>query len=151
MIERFHPERAEVLAALERECFSLPWSRDQIAAYLQQPAARAWGVLKDGHPVGYISICLVVDEMEIHNLAVRANYRRRGIGRLLLRHALDYGRGRGVTAIFLEVRSSNAPARALYRKEGFILAGRRPGYYRDTGEDALVLKKILVDADGMHI
>ena len=74
------------------------------------------------------------------NLAVVPGRRRRGIARRLVEDLLDRARGLGIDALALEVRVSNFPAQGLYRAHGFRLAGLRRGYYRDTGEDALVME-----------
>lgn len=76
------------------------------------------------------------DQVEILNLAVYPARRRRGVGKLLLDHVL----GLGAAEIFLEVRAGNEPALAFYRRAGFQPAGRRPGYYRNPAEDAVVMR-----------
>jgi len=85
----------------------------------------------------------VVDEAEIANLAVANDVRRAGVGARLLDHALDIARERHSYVVFLEVRESNAGARALYASRGFEVAGRRAKYYRKPVEDALVLRREL--------
>ena len=77
--------------------------------------------------------------MHLLNLAVRPDQRRRGISRALLSHALERSRNLGVTVAWLEVRPSNTAARNLYKSFGFKEVGRRPGYYDDTKEDAILL------------
>jgi ribosomal-protein-alanine N-acetyltransferase len=81
--------------------------------------------------------------MEILNLAVEAALRRRGVASRLLEAALAFARVAGVKTAFLEVRSSNAGAIALYEGHGFAPAGHRPRYYSDPPEDALVLSRKL--------
>ncbi len=80
------------------------------------------------------------DEGEILNLAVAPRGRRRGLGRALVRGVLDALTSRAARAIYLEVRESNAPARALYAAHGFREVGRRKQYYRRPVEDAIVLR-----------
>lgn len=75
-------------------------------------------------------------EYEILNLAVSPAERRQGVGRVLLREALDRCSGE----IYLEVRASNRAAMAFYASSGFVTAGRRPGYYSQLDEDAVVMK-----------
>lgn len=82
-------------------------------------------------------------EAEILNLAVGADWRRRGIGRQLMETALEGAMVRGVHRVFLEVRESNTGARAFYSQLGFVQDGRRPNYYRDPPEDALLLSRPL--------
>lgn len=88
---------------------------------------------------GFIIGRLAVDQWEIENIAVDRSAQRRGLGRQLLRAFLDRARKRG-SAVFLEVRESNLPARNLYSAMGFAQAGRRKSYYRTPEEDAVVLK-----------
>lgn len=79
---------------------------------------------------------LAPDQVEILNLAVSPAQRRKGVGRRLLDHVL----GLGAAEVFLEVRAGNERAQAFYRQAGFHPAGRRPGYYRNPAEDAVVMR-----------
>ena len=88
---------------------------------------------------GYIVARLAADEIHINNVAVRPEYRRRGIGGALLKRVLDEGQYLRATTAFLEVRAGNSLAQALYQKYGFRNVGRRPGYYSAPLEDALVM------------
>ena len=101
----------------------------------------AWNVVgrAEGGVVAFACAHIVADELMINDLAVDASARRRGIGSGLLRHLIEGARIRGCRRASLEVRPSNAAARALYAALGFEAVGRRPGYYADTGEDALLL------------
>jgi ribosomal-protein-alanine N-acetyltransferase len=89
--------------------------------------------------IGVFSGEVVVDELQIDNLAMTGQWRRQGIGRTLLKSALSRASGLGARAATLEVRSSNAPARAFYEKEGFTPVGLRRGYYANPPDDALLL------------
>jgi ribosomal-protein-alanine N-acetyltransferase len=91
--------------------------------------------------LGYVVAWFVVDEAEIANLAVSDQARRAGIGARLLDHAVGAAEQRQCRVVFLEVRESNAAARALYASRGFEVAGRRSKYYRKPVEDALVLRR----------
>jgi ribosomal-protein-alanine N-acetyltransferase len=86
-----------------------------------------------------LGVSLVIEEAEIYTLAVSAAFRRQGLGRLLLRHALQTATACGIRRALLEVRPSNAPALALYASLGFAVCGSRKKYYTDSGEDALIL------------
>jgi ribosomal-protein-alanine N-acetyltransferase len=134
----------EVLA-IERASFVVPWSRAAFEAELEKPHAyfysarslsedRAWIV------VGYICFWLVVEEMQIVNVAVHPAWRRRGIGTRLIRYALERGYEAGATVAALEVRRSNQAARALYERLGFKAVRERLGYYPEFKEPALVLE-----------
>jgi [ribosomal protein S18]-alanine N-acetyltransferase len=89
---------------------------------------------------GYVVALDAADEGEILNLAVSESGRRRGLGRALVQQIIEVLSGRGVTKVYLEVRESNAPARALYTAFGFREVGRRKQYYRRPVEDAIVLR-----------
>ena len=89
---------------------------------------------------GYAIAHHAADEGEILNLGVAPAHQRRGVGRVLVEHLLTLLAERGVDAVFLEVRESNAAARRLYQRLGFREVGRRPGYYRRPVEDAVILR-----------
>ena len=89
---------------------------------------------------GFLVARTVEREWEIENIAVAGLARRRGLGTRLLGEFLDLVRGRGAESVFLEVRESNRAARALYEKWAFVEAGRRPCYYRDPEEDAVMYR-----------
>jgi len=131
------------VALLEQICFSDPWSRQALAAELEEPAA-AWLVALDGkRPVGYIGLHIAADEGEIVNLAVSPGWRKKGVGAALLGTVLDFAAFQGVTAVWLEVRESNTAARRLYEKAGFAPEGIREKYYSAPVENAVMMKKEL--------
>jgi len=88
---------------------------------------------------GYIVARMGADELHINNVAVRENYRRRGIGQTLLGRTLEEGERAGVARAFLELRAGNDAALALYEKCGFRVTARRQRYYSEPVEDALVM------------
>ena len=88
---------------------------------------------------GYIVARETAGELHINNFAVRSEFRRRGIGATLLNRVLDEARQRKANAAFLEVRSSNQAAQALYEKCGFRALARRANYYSEPREDAVVM------------
>jgi ribosomal-protein-alanine N-acetyltransferase len=129
--------------AIETLSFPTPWSRWSFLAELGQQNSH---MLVAGPPPpqpwqtwGYLIFWVVLEEMHILNLAVHPAHRRQGIARRLLSEGLDQARELGVELAWLEVRPSNVPARALYESFGFKEVGRRPRYYDDTQEDALLL------------
>lgn len=89
--------------------------------------------------IGYIVARETAGELHINNVAVRDQYRRRGYGALLLGRVLEEARKRHATAAFLEVRSGNSAAQALYKRCGFKAIATRPNYYTDPREDAVVM------------
>ena len=126
--------------AIERASFTSPWTEDNFRHEIEDNPL-AWNLvgLHDGAIVAFACAYLVSDELMINDLAVDASARRRGVGSALLRHLLDGARLRGCRRATLEVRPGNLAARALYDGFGFAVVGTRPGYYADTGEDALLL------------
>ncbi len=96
--------------------------------------------------VGFVIARRMADEMEILNLGVEPAHRRCGVASRLLEAALESGRARGAKRAFLEVRESNAGAIAFYQRRGFVRAGRRPRYYADPLEDALVLSRSFAES-----
>jgi [ribosomal protein S18]-alanine N-acetyltransferase len=132
------------IVAIERASFSdPPWSRDSFLALVDSP--RAYFTVACASPtehvIGYVVAWFVADEAEIANLAVAPDRRGRGVGSRLLDAALVEARLAGARVVHLEVRDSNAAARALYGARGFLAVGRRRRYYRDPVEDALLLRR----------
>lgn len=131
------------IAQIERLCFNDPWSERSIAAELSCKLS-LWLVALDGERVvGYVGSQTVLDQADMMNLAVHPEYRRQGIGLMLTRRVCEELIKKGVNALLLEVRASNAPAKALYEGMGFTVAGVRPNYYRNPREDAFIMRKEL--------
>lgn len=129
------------VAALEKECFSDPWSQRSVASELENPLA-LWLVWEeDGQVLGYVGSQTVLDETDMMNVAVSAQARRRGIAQALVEALVIQLKQRGSRYLTLEVRASNAPAICLYEKLGFRQVGRRPNYYSHPKEDGLILRK----------
>jgi [ribosomal protein S18]-alanine N-acetyltransferase len=134
----------EAVMAIERASFSMPWSRGAFLYEIEQnQVARCYVIRDEQRVLGYVCLWEVADELHITNIAVHPDSRRQGIGRMLLGNMLDDARQRLLRLVVLEVRPSNAEARALYESFGFKVVGRRRGYYYDTGEDALVMEATL--------
>ena len=129
---------------IERASFDDPWPtlallQELAPSRLRLPLAAECG----GEVVGYLMAWRTPDQLHILNVAVDPDRRRRGIAGALLEAALAVASREGLQEVTLEVRPGNAAALALYRRHGFAAAGLRPGYYADTGEDALVLTRDL--------
>ena len=131
------------VAQLEKLCFSDPWSEKSIASELTNKLALWLVAEEDGEVAGYIGSQTVPDESDMMNVAVHPDCRRRGIAEALVNALCKALKERGSVSLTLEVRASNDPAKALYDKLGFEPVGRRPNYYRNPKEDALILKKML--------
>lgn len=127
------------IAAIERLCFSTPWSEAMLEEELYNDMASFVVAEADnGRVLGYAGLHVVLDEGYIDNVAVRPEFRRQGIAAALLETFLRFGQAH-LAFLTLEVRESNAPAIALYAKHGFAQAGRRKGYYTAPKEDAILM------------
>ncbi|MEP6801569.1 MAG: ribosomal protein S18-alanine N-acetyltransferase [Acidobacteriota bacterium] len=139
------PARSEDLdeiARIERESFLVPWKREFFAAELEEPYRYARVLVggRDSEPRvgGYLFAVSLYEEFHINKIATDPRLRNSGHGRRLLEDALSRARSVGATAVTLEVRLSNLPAREFYRSYGFREAYRRKSYYQD-GEDAYAM------------
>lgn len=129
-------------AEIERICFSAPWSRRMLAEHLENEcAATLVAQGEDGTVLGYAGLLVAADEGYITNVAVRPEYRRQGVASQLLDVFARFARGRGLAFLTLEVRATNAAARALYAKHGYIQAGLRKNYYEHPKEDAVIMTR----------
>lgn len=143
MIEFVKMDECHVLqvAELEKTCFSDPWSENSVRSELSNPLS-LWIVAVDGSKVvGYVGSQSVMGESDMMNLAVLEEYRRMGIAVRLVEELIKELSGLGNYQLTLEVRQSNTAAISLYEKMGFCQVGRRPNYYRNPKEDALILRK----------
>jgi ribosomal-protein-alanine N-acetyltransferase len=123
--------------AVERRSFPSPWSLAMFVLELSKPSGVCLAALDDATLAGYL-ICSRYDQVwHLMNIAVDPGVRRRGIAMRMLDEMID--RAGPDSSYTLEVRTSNAPAIALYGRYGFRAAGTRPRYYQDTGEDALIM------------
>jgi ribosomal-protein-alanine N-acetyltransferase len=142
-IEIVEASRSDIDAVVDLEvvAFADPWMRPAFEAALKERYARFLVAHSaDGTLVGYVIAWFVLDEGEIANLAVVPSARRRGVAKALLEAIIAEARASRVSRLFLEVRESNAAARALYASQGFLPVARRARYYRKPVEDAIVLR-----------
>lgn len=129
------------VAALEKECFSDPWSEKSVASELNNPLS-CWLVALEGETVaGYVGSQTVLDGTDMMNIAVRADFRRQGIATALVLALIRRLKEKGSRRLTLEVRASNESAQALYAQLGFAQVGRRKNYYFHPREDGLILQK----------
>lgn len=139
-IRKMNLDDLEQVIAIDQASFSLPWPERSFRFEItDNPAARCWVVEADGRIVGMLVLWLIVDEAHIATIATRTEFRRRGLGQALLVNALNSARSEGARSAFLEVRESNAVALTMYHKYGFVKTGRRPRYYKDNNEDAILM------------
>ena len=129
------------VAELEALCFSDPWSERSIAGEMDNPLS-TWLVCTDGDTMlGYVGSQTVMGETDMMNVAVHPDARRQGIAQRLILALVEELKKQGSHCLTLEVRASNQNAISLYQKLGFSQIGRRPNYYRNPKEDALILRK----------
>ncbi|HMA66317.1 MAG TPA: ribosomal protein S18-alanine N-acetyltransferase [Desulfosalsimonadaceae bacterium] len=135
-------EDVALVAALEKRCFKNPWGFAAFAGELACEQSYSF-VLKNRAQelVAYSCFRLIFSDLHVLKLAVNENWRRRGIARNFFSQCVKR-LPEAVNSAFLEVRPSNPAAIGLYKKLGFHIWGRRPEYYTDTGEDALIMGKI---------
>lgn len=124
------------IAAIERQCFSEPWSEKALAEELNVPSAVFLTALAGESVAGYMGVHHLGDCAYVCNVAVSPEYRRRSVASALIGAQIDSARRAGMSEISLEVRTSNAAARALYEKFGFTLIGTRPNFYSSPKENA---------------
>ena len=138
-IRRSRPDDATAIAEMEENIFNDPWGKKDIFSYICSDNGMCFTALDDSGVIGYILGTKIPPESEIYRIAVREDKRQRGIGYRLLSYALKTERGSGVETVFLEVRSRNLPARALYKAYGFNEIGIRKNYYQNPSDDAIIM------------
>ena len=138
MIDRATVADLDAIEEIERHSFPRPWPRASFEAELGREHARIT-VVRDPDVIAFINHWIVVGELHVHSIAVHPDRRRAGVAGTLVAHALAEARAAGCTLATLEVRRSNRPAIALYERAGFRTVSSRTAYYRDNGEDALVM------------
>lgn len=127
------------VAALEKVCFSTPWSESSIGGELQNQWA-IWLVALEGDALaGYLGVQYGPDGADIMTIATAPAFRGRGVGRALVAEMAARLKTMGLQWLTLEVRPSNTAALGLYEAMGFQQVGRRPRYYRDPVEDAILM------------
>ncbi len=127
----------DAVYAVERECFRDPYPPELLRLLLLLPGVFLVAV-HESKVIGYIAVVVRNNIGHVFSVAVAEKFRRRGIGRALLKEAIDALRRRGIKDFRLEVRVNNHAAQQLYRSLGFREEGKIPGYYSD-GEAALVM------------
>lgn len=134
----------EGIMEIEKDSFAIPWSRAAVEKELSNNLAIYAVVKENDKVVGYGGMWHVVNEGHITNIAVHKDYRRKGIGNIIVNKLIEIAEEKEMIGLTLEVRKSNLPALELYRKNGFKLEGIRPEYYEDNKEDAYIMWKYLI-------
>ena len=145
----------DAVLAIEQSSFADPWGRDSfeyaveldrmlfLVAVEDSTTALGQAAAGGGQLLGYVVVLLLLDEAEVADIAVAPEARGRRVGGRLLDRATEEAYARGVRTLYLEVRESNVPARALYDSRSFAHVGRRRGYYHHPDEDALLMRRDL--------
>ncbi|MFH6761624.1 ribosomal protein S18-alanine N-acetyltransferase [Streptococcus suis] len=141
MIEIRHYDGQEnlaeaVLAVMQSVYEQSPWTLEQIASSMASQDEDYYLAYEGQELVGFLAVQTVLDEMEILQIAVRADFQRLGIASQLMAAVMDWDGD-----IFLEVRESNSAAQALYTRQHFTKIGKRKDYYRNPVEDAVLMKR----------
>ena len=137
-IKKMTADDAPLAAALEEKCFPFPWSEDAIREELENEKASFFSAFYGGKFVGHAGMISALGEGNVCNVAVDPSARRRGVGQALVKALISEGERRDLDVLMLEVRASNAPAIALYKKLGLIEVGRRKNCYSRPREDGLL-------------
>ena len=132
-------EDISAVVEIEKESFVTPWTPHAFRLEMRNHLAVYRVVEVDGRVAAYGGMWLILDEGHVTNIAVHPEFRGRHLGRKIMEVLMDEARQRKLLRMTLEVRKQNHVAIALYKDLGFLLAGIRPGYYQDTGEDALIM------------
>lgn len=140
LVEPMRPEDVPLVHEIERLSFRTPWPAYAFEQELKGNRLARYVVARAGdRVVGFAGVWLMVDDAHVTTFAVHPDWRRQAIGRQLLLNLAELSVAIGARRMTLEVRVSNGAAQALYRSFGFEIVGRRPRYYTDDGEDALIM------------
>ncbi len=130
----------EQVVAIDQVSFSLPWPVRSFQFELtDNEASRCWVADLEGRIVAMLVGWFIVDELHVATIATHPEFRGQGFGKSILLHALLSAKEEGAIKSFLEVRESNEVAQKMYRDFGFVEDARRAGYYKDNGEDAILM------------
>ena len=141
MIRKMESRDLEQVAELEKVCFSEAWSWKLLEAGIYSPYDVYYVFEQDEKILGYCNLRVLAGEGEIQRIAVLPSFRRLGVARKLMDAMADFAAENKVSAVSLEVRESNRPARNLYESYGFAAEAVRKGYYRNPSEDAVIMWK----------
>ena len=141
-IEQMKAEHLDQVLEIEQSSFPTPWSRDSLAAELENGLAYYIVALAaNNQVVGYGGMWLFLGEAQINNIAVKPDMRGRGVGKTLMVYLIARATLSGCGNMSLEVRPSNLAARHLYESLGFVESGYRKRYYIESGEDAIIMQR----------
>jgi ribosomal-protein-alanine N-acetyltransferase len=133
-------DHVDTIVEIERESFPIPWTREAFEYDLtSNKLAHYWTLLRKDEVIGYSGIWLFDRIAHLTTICIRDGYRGKGVGKWLLLETMSLGAGLGAQRFTLEVREFNIVAIELYKRIGYRIVGRRPKYYKEINEDALVM------------
>ncbi len=139
-VRNMHKKDIDQIMKIESVSFgNFFWTPEAFSAEIENTVGHYFVAEKDGLLLGYCGFWLIMEEAHITTIAVRPDYRKSGIGELLLQKMMDTGYAKNVKWFTLEVRASNIAAQNLYYKYNFKSLGLRRKYYQDNEEDAMVM------------
>jgi ribosomal-protein-alanine acetyltransferase len=145
-VRAFRPSDASTISEILRDSSeAAQWPPESYASLAKSPGALVLVCEANAQVIGFVAARQAADEAEILNIAVRHDFRRRGVASALLLGALETFRRSAIAGVFLDLRESNLPARTLYERYGFVLSGRRKSYYANPTEDALCMFRKFTD------
>jgi [ribosomal protein S18]-alanine N-acetyltransferase len=143
-IRPMREEDIHAVIEIEKESFATPWTTHAFRLELKNRLAVYLVAEANNRVAAYGGMWLILDEAHVTNVAVHPDFREQRVGQRVMEALIEEACSRSLLRMTLEVRKSNDPAIQLYKKLNFLMAGIRPGYYQDTGEDALIMWKELV-------
>ncbi len=141
IIKKATLENLEDIFKIEESVFAHPWSLESLKNLLEDENSVVFVAVNNDITCGYCGVNTILDEGYITNVAVLENYRKQGMGRMLVNALVDFAKDKSLAFLTLEVRKSNTPAINLYSKNGFETVGERKNYYTSPTENALLMTK----------
>jgi len=141
LIRGINHDDIDQIIEIERICFSMPWSKASYEKELENKLAYYQCAEESGELLGYMGMWRILNECHITNVAVLPQYRKMGVATKLINKMIEICKCSEITQMTLEVRETNIPAINLYKKFGFLVAGKRPRYYQAPTEDAIIMWK----------
>lgn len=142
IIREMNVDDIDDVLEVEKVSFSTPWSKESFIQEVKENKLARYIIAQvDEKVVAYGGMWLILDEAHITNVAVATGFRNMGIGQMIIDGLINICNELIINHMTLEVRKSNYPAIKLYKNNGFVEIGTRPGYYADTKEDAIIMWK----------
>jgi ribosomal-protein-alanine N-acetyltransferase len=139
VIEKMAEEDIEEALAIEQDVFPSPWTRGMFLQRLSSEDSYFIVAREKEKLIGYGGFFMIGEVARLENLVVHPEFRRRGVATRIMKKLFTLVKVNGGKEITLEVRPGNQPAQNLYKKFGFLISGKRPEYYSNSGEDALIM------------